>query len=89
LVTLVAALAFTASGCAVVRFLAGAPPARTAGRSSALLARRCTGCHEVPDPASMSGAAWQAALERMQQRIVLPSSEWDSLAAMAPVDVRR
>ncbi len=76
------------AGCAVGRFIAGAParggpPASSGSPAQGPLARRCAGCHEAPDPAAMSGAAWQAALERMRLRIRLPQSEWDSLAAMA------
>ena len=77
-------LAAAVGGCAVGRFLAGAPPAgREAVPSSSLLARRCGGCHAVPDPSAMEGAEWRAALERMRQRIRLPATEWDSLASLA------
>jgi hypothetical protein len=78
-----AAFAFAVSGCAVGNFLAGAPSSKAIATNDALLLRRCTGCHEVPDPAAMTSASWLASLERMQRRMVLPASEWDSLAAMA------
>jgi hypothetical protein len=77
-----ATLALLVMGCAVGRFLAGAPATRSAANEQGLLARRCVGCHAIPDPRSMSRATWDAALERMHRRIPLPASEWDSLAAM-------
>jgi hypothetical protein len=85
-------------GCAVGRFIAGAPPAgarssappplRATAPGRALLAQRCSGCHVTPDPGSMSAESWQAALERMK-RMRLPDSEWDSLAAMTTHETRR
>ncbi len=93
---LLAAVLFALAGCGVGYWIAGAPPraereaqARTAHAprasvgGAALLARRCANCHETPDPASMSAAAWLAALERMKVRLRLPDAEWDSLAPMA------
>ena len=82
-------LALACGGCAVGRFVAGAPGARSASVSAAdqsLLGRRCGGCHEIPNPAAMSDDAWRASLERMKRRMSLPASEWDSLAAMARND---
>ena len=76
--------ALMSAGCAVGRFIAGAPAPGGTTSSPALLARRCSGCHEVPDPLRMSPEAWQSALERMQRRMRLPQAEWDSLAAMRP-----
>lgn len=72
------------AGCAVGRFIAGAPSQRegTAATTS-LLARRCSGCHAIPDPASMPAAKWQDGLDRMKRRLQLPAAEWDSLQAMA------
>jgi len=71
-------------GCAVGRFLAGAPPDRNApAPTHELLARRCGGCHDIPNPARMSGDDWRASLADMRRRFPLPESEWDSLAAMA------
>lgn len=84
----VVALALATTGCAVGNFIAGAPSSRSAAPGSALLARRCGGCHVVPEPAAMSTAAWQAALGRMRQRMRLPASEWDSLAVMPTRDAR-
>jgi len=84
----VVALTLISSGCAVGNFITGAPSSRTTTPSGALLVRRCSGCHLVPDPAAMSTAAWRASLERMKQRMRLPASEWDSLAAMPTLDTR-
>lgn len=70
------------AGCAVGRFIAGAPAAGAVPPEHALLVRRCGGCHAVPDPAAMSAAAWSASLERMKRRMTLPAGEWDSLATM-------
>lgn len=82
-------LTIITTGCAVGNFLTGAPSSRSMTPSRALLVRRCSGCHMVPEPASMSMAAWQAALARMKQRMRLPASEWDSLAAMSSLDIHR
>jgi len=71
-----------ASGCAVGRFIAGAPATPNDDPNQSLLVHRCSGCHATPNPAGMSGEAWQVSLERMKRRITLPASEWDSLAAM-------
>jgi hypothetical protein len=81
------ALTLITTGCAVGNFVTGAPSSRSMTPTRALLVRRCSGCHRVPEPAAMSAAAWQAALERMKQRMRLPSSEWDSLAAMPALGV--
>jgi len=70
------------AGCAVGRFIAGAPAPGATASSPALVTMRCSGCHEAPAPASMTAEAWQAALTRMRRRIQLPEAEWDSLAAM-------
>lgn len=70
------------SGCAVGRFITGGPEPGTSQPKNELLVRRCSGCHDVPDPASMSAVSWQAALERMKLRMGLTVAEWDSLAAM-------
>lgn len=70
-------------GCAVGDFLTGAPSPRERVATSGILARRCGGCHEVPNPHSMTGAEWRAAVERMQRRMTLPDAEWDSLALLA------
>lgn len=70
------------AGCAVGRFIAGAPATDPVAPEHALVIRRCGGCHEAPDPAAMSAEAWTASLERMKRRITLPAGEWDSLAAM-------
>ena len=84
LVIMLAALALSACGCAVGRFVAGAPSGRTNIPSHALLIRRCGNCHDVPVPESMSRTAWVASLDRMKVRMRLPESEWDLLASMAP-----
>lgn len=70
-------------GCAVGRFIAGAPSPGSRPPRQALILDRCSGCHEPPKPDAMSADAWRSALARMQRRIRLPESEWDSLAAMA------
>jgi len=70
-------------GCAVGDFLVGAPSTRDRVTSSGLLARRCSGCHAVPNPAAMSAHQWNAALDRMHRRMTLPDVEWDSLAVLA------
>jgi hypothetical protein len=89
-----------AAGCSVARFIAGAPPPGEAGQApaplrssgnrpgSALLVRRCSGCHEVPQPAVMTAQEWQAGLVFMKRRMNLPEWEWDSLAAMKPDTAR-
>lgn len=82
-----------AAGCAVGRAIVGAPPAGANAVTSApaaaaapnahmLLARRCVGCHAVPEPAKMTAAEWDAGLTLMKKRLRLPDAEWDSLAAM-------
>ena len=87
-----AAAVLLIGGCAVGRFIAGAPsereraaarPASANPGGQALLVRRCIGCHEIPDPSRMTALAWHTALDRMKERMRLPESEWDSLAAMA------
>ena len=75
-------LAALVTGCEVGRFIAGAPSSRERSTPQGLVARRCSGCHEAPDPAQMSAEEWARALKRMQRRVHLPESEWDSLAAM-------
>ena len=87
MVLAVIAFELIAAGCAVGNFVTGAPSDRSKSPVSALLKRRCVGCHEVPDPASMSATAWRSSLERMKLRMRLPASEWDSLAAMTSRDV--
>jgi hypothetical protein len=77
------------AGCSVARFIAGAPATRDAAPQSMLLERRCSGCHDAPDPAVMTATAWRASLDRMRRRMTLPESEWDSLAAMRRDDARR
>lgn len=89
-----------AAGCSVGRFIAGAPAPGEAGSASAevpgsgnrpgsaLLVRRCSGCHEVPQPAQMSAREWQDGIEFMKRRMRLPEWEWDSLAAMKPDTAR-
>jgi len=83
---LLAALLFgaavTSTGCAVGRFIAGAPAPGATTAPPALVAMRCSGCHEAPVPASMTADAWQSSLTRMRRRMQLPEAEWDSLAAM-------
>ena len=85
-----------AAGCSVGRFIAGAPAPGIAGQApatvqgsgnrpgSALLVRRCSGCHEIPQPAEMSAREWQEGIVFMKRRMRLPDWEWDSLAAMKP-----
>ena len=98
------AIALVTTGCAVGSFVTGAPPSHSTEPGSegnpriatarvtparVLLARRCSGCHVTPEPASMSASEWRDGLERMKRRMRLPESEWDSLAAMSPRDVQR
>ena len=71
-----------ATGCAVGRFIAGAPSTQERHATNELIARRCSGCHEVPDPAAMTAEGWEQSLVRMRRRMTLPEAEWDSLAAM-------
>jgi hypothetical protein len=80
---LAAPLVLLVTGCAVGNFIVGAPSGRERATHNALLARRCGGCHEIPDPQRMPAAEWQSALGRMRKRIELPAAEWDTLAAMA------
>ena len=81
---MIGSLAWSVMGCAVGDFISGAPSQQQQRvASNALLERRCNSCHATPDPGSMTGAQWQAALTRMKRRIQLPASEWDSLATMA------
>ena len=82
------AVALVAAGCAVGNFVTGAPASGSMTPARALLVRRCSSCHATPDPASMSGADWQAGLSRMKRRMRLPASEWDSLAAMGSREAR-
>jgi hypothetical protein len=77
------AIVLVGPGCAVGRFIAGAPSPGSTTPRQALILKRCSGCHQPPDPAAMSADAWRHSLERMRRRIRLPGSEWDSLAAMA------
>ena len=77
-----ATLIWAIAGCAVGEFIAGAPSKGERVAASGILARRCSGCHAIPDPKSMTGPQWHAALARMQRRIQLPASDWDSLATM-------
>jgi hypothetical protein len=81
LVMLLAAYALLA-GCSVGRFIVGAPQPGMTTHAQGLLVQRCSGCHETPDPKSMTAEDWQASLTRMKRRMTLPASEWDSLAAM-------
>lgn len=83
------ALVLLTTGCAVGDFITGAPSTRSMTPARALLVRRCSGCHAVPDPAELSGAEWKAGLEKMKLRMRLPASDWDSLAAMPTADVHR
>ena len=73
--TMIAVIAVAIAGarCSVARFLVGAPPAGSTSPARTLLARRCAGCHAIPDPSSMSAAAWSSALERMKLRMRLPA----------------
>jgi hypothetical protein len=94
---LLAVPALALAGCSVGYWLAGAPaPGRApaaahahvqraprARTAASLLAHRCAGCHETPDPHAMSASAWLAALDRMKLRMRLASSEWDSLATLS------
>jgi hypothetical protein len=80
-IALLAACAALA-GCSVGRFIVGAPQPGSVTHTQSLLIQRCSGCHETPDPKSMSAQEWQASLVRMKRRMTLPASEWDSLAAM-------
>ena len=70
------------AGCSVGRFIVGAPQPGSVTHTQSLLSRRCSGCHETPDPHDMTAEEWQASLTRMKRRMTLPASEWDSLAAM-------
>jgi len=85
-VSLVVTLIAAAGGCAAHHELqsassAAGPP--LPAESKALLARRCGGCHAIPDPTSMSAEKWLSGVERMKKRMELPAAEWDSLAIMA------
>ena len=73
-------------GCAVGDFLTGAPSSRERIASTGIVARRCSGCHALPNPAAMSRADWLAGLDRMHRRMTLPAAEWDSLARLARPD---
>ena len=64
----------------------GAATSFMTSASHPLLARRCGGCHAIPDPASMPAERWLRALDRMKRRITLPDSEWAAFAAMARAD---
>jgi hypothetical protein len=70
------------AGCSVGRFIVGAPQPGATTHTQKLLVQRCSGCHETPDPQSMTAEDWHASLTRMKRRMTLPASEWDSLAAM-------
>ena len=69
-------------GCAVGRFIVGAPSGGERSSSAGSLQHRCSSCHGTPDPAGMSAAEWSAALRRTQVRVHLPQAEWDCLAAL-------
>ena len=79
---LLAASAISVAGCSVGRFIVGAPPAGTVRPSMTILVRRCSGCHEIPDPAAMTAAEWQAGLVLMQKRITMPQADWDTLGVL-------
>jgi len=85
---LAVAVAAMVQGCAAGRWVAGAPSAKTAP-AEALLIRRCSGCHEIPNPDMMTADEWRASLVRMQRRMTLPASEWQALADMAGSDAGR
>ncbi|HEX7077982.1 MAG TPA: hypothetical protein VF363_06140 [Candidatus Eisenbacteria bacterium] len=51
-----------------------------------LLARRCQGCHAMPDPRSHSREAWARGLAKMRRRLNLPDEDWRSLLALVPQD---
>ena len=76
----VLALIAIACGCAGGARVSGGPSSAAPGT---LLARRCSGCHATPDPASMTHQAWLDALDRMKKRMRLAASEWDSLAVLS------
>lgn len=80
---IILAVVLALTGCAMGRYIAGAPSTREQGTTNGLLARRCGGCHAIPHPEAMPAAEWRAALDRMHQRMRLPASEWDSLATLA------
>ena len=82
-------LVLACGGCAAGRFIVGAPAPGTVSRVNALVARRCSGCHEVPDPAAMTAADWKSGLDRMKKRMRLPASEWDSLAVLPTAEAKR
>ncbi len=73
-------------GCAVGDFLAGAPSSRERIASTGIVARRCSGCHALPNPAAMTRVDWLAGLDRMHRRMQLPAAEWDSLSRLARPD---
>ena len=77
------ALSAIASGCARGARVSGGPSSASSAAPGSLLARRCSGCHATPDPASMTHQAWAGALERMKKRMRLSAGEWDSLAALS------
>src|SRR5689334_213594 len=84
------ALAATAGGCAAHREMKSEPSASTSSHAAAaptsgaaLLAKKCGGCHAIPNPASMPEEQWVSAVERMKQRMQLSPAEWDSLTALA------
>lgn len=81
-VALLAAAVIPLAGCAVGRFVVGAPAPGSARPAQAILLRRCSSCHATPDPAAMTAAEWQAGLALMKQRLHLPQAEWDSLAVL-------
>lgn len=78
--------AFGLGGCAVGDFLTGAPSSRERIASTGLVTRRCSGCHDLPNPAAMTRTEWLAGLDRMHRRMELPAAEWDSLARLARPD---
>ena len=48
-----------------------------------LLVRRCQNCHAIPAPSAMTAEKWSRGLRRMKNRMHLPGSDWDTLAAMS------
>ena len=84
--SLILAVTLAAVGCATGGGSGNVAATGTETYAQQLLKRRCHSCHRVPKPERWTAATWQEELARMKRRVNLPAADWDSLAALRPVD---